>query len=80
MTQALGMAPTPSSLVVYIGSDDAAILNGMATASPLNAQLGCSWGWGPPDPNVDDPYYTEYAAQGQNFFVAAGDNGDLDGE
>ncbi len=83
MTQALGMAPGMSSLVMYIGTgglagqilDDAGILNGMATASPLNAQLSCSWGWRPSDPTTDDVYFEEFAAQGQNFFVAAGDSG-----
>jgi subtilase family serine protease len=47
----------------------------MATASPLNAQLSCSWGWRPTDNTTDDPYFEEFAAQGQNFFVAAGDDG-----
>ena len=47
MTQGLGMAPGLSSLVVYIGSSDAAIFNAMATASPLNAQLSSSWTWPP---------------------------------
>ena len=47
----------------------------MATASPLNAQLSASWSWGPPDPTTDDPYFQEFAAQGQNFFVASGDCG-----
>ncbi len=77
MTQALGMAPGLASLVMYVGSGnpvgDAAVLNSMATASPLNAQLSCSWEWRPPDPSTDDPYFLEFAAQGQNFFVAAGD-------
>ncbi len=77
MTQALGMAPGLSSLVMYIGSSDSALLNGMATASPLNAQLSASWVWGPPsDPQTDDPYFLEYAAQGQNYFNAAGDWGE----
>jgi subtilase family serine protease len=83
MTQALGMAPGMSSLVMYIGTgglsgqtiDDSGILNAMATASPLNAQLSCSWEWKPSDPTTDDPYFKEFAAQGQNFFVAAGDAG-----
>lgn len=43
MTQALGMAPGLSSVVMYVGSSDTAILNAMATATPLNAQLSCSW-------------------------------------
>jgi len=47
----------------------------MATASPLNAQLSSSWYWPPPDPNTDDPYFEEFAAQGQSFFEAAGDGG-----
>ena len=34
MTQALGMAPGLSSLVMYVGSTDAAIFNAMATAKP----------------------------------------------
>ena len=74
MTQALGMAPGLSSLVMYVGSTDAAIFNAMATASPLNAQLSSSWTWYPADPTTDDPYFKEFAAQGQNLFQAAGDN------
>jgi subtilase family serine protease len=82
MTQALGMAPGLSSLVMYIGKgglagqtlDDPGILNAMATASPLNAQLSCSWAWRPPDPTTDEPFFQQFAAQGQNFFTASGDN------
>jgi len=83
ITQALGMAPGLSSLVLYIGTgglsgqaiDDAAILNAMATANPLNAQLSCSWGWTPADPSTDDPYFKEFMAQGQTFFADTGDTG-----
>jgi kumamolisin len=75
MTQALGMAPGLSSLVMYVGSTDAAIFNAMATASPLNAQLSSSWTWSPADPSTDNPYFEEFAAQGQNLFQAAGDSG-----
>jgi kumamolisin len=75
MTQALGMAPGLSSLVMYIGSTDSAIFNAMATASPLNAQLSSSWTWSPADPSTDNPYFEEFAAQGQNLFQAAGDSG-----
>jgi len=74
MTQALGMAPGLSSLVMYVGSTDAAIFNAMATANPLNAQLSSSWTWNPADPSTDDPYFKEFAAQGQNVFQAAGDS------
>ncbi|MGO4880245.1 MAG: protease pro-enzyme activation domain-containing protein [Bryobacteraceae bacterium] len=75
MTQALGMAPGMSSLVMYVGSTDSAIFNAMATHSPLNAQLSSSWTWSPADPNTDNPYFEEFAAQGQNLFQAAGDSG-----
>ena len=75
MTQALGMAPGLASLVMYVGSSDAAIFNAMATADPLNAQLSSSWGFDPPDPSTDDPYFQEFAAQGQNLFQASGDSG-----
>lgn len=75
MTQAIGMAPGLSSLVMYVGSSDSAIFNSMATASPLNAQLSSSWTWSPADPSTDNPYFTEFAAQGQNLFQAAGDSG-----
>ncbi len=75
MTQSLGMAPGMSSLVMYVGSSDSAIFNAMATAKPLNAQLSSSWTWFPADPNTDDPYFTAFAAQGQNLFQATGDSG-----
>ena len=75
MTQALGMAPGMSSLVMYVGSTDSAIFNGMATAEPLNAQLSSSWTWTPADPDTDNPFFEEFAAQGQNLFQAAGDSG-----
>jgi kumamolisin len=83
MTQALGMAPGMSSLVMYIGTgalsgqtiDDAGIFNAMATANPLNAQLSSSWAWKPTDNTTDDVYFKEFAAQGQNLFDAAGDSG-----
>ena len=75
MTQALGMAPGLSGLVMYVGSTDSAIFNSMATHTPLNAQLSSSWTWSPADPNTDNPYFEEFAAQGQNLFQAAGDSG-----
>jgi len=75
MTQALGMAPGLAHLIVYVGSTDASILNAMATDSILSAQIGCSWAWRPADPSTDDPYFQEFAVQGQNFFVATGDSG-----
>jgi kumamolisin len=83
MTQAMGMAPNLTGLTMWIGTgglsgqtlDDPGILNGMVTANPLQAQLSCSWAWKPADNTTDDPYFTEMAAQGQNFFAASGDDG-----
>jgi subtilase family serine protease len=75
MTQALGMAPGLTKLVMYIGSTDAAIFNAMATASPLNAQLSSSWTWFPADPATDNPFFQTFAVQGQNLFQASGDDG-----
>jgi subtilase family serine protease len=76
MTQALGMAPNLASLVMYIGNTETPIFNAMATASPLNAQLSCSWYWNPADPGTLDPIFEEFASQGQNLFDAAGDDHD----
>jgi subtilase family serine protease len=74
MTQAIGMAPGLSSLVVYIGSTDTAIISAMTTHSPLPTTIGCSWGWTPADASTLDPYFEKMSAQGQNFFAASGDS------
>jgi subtilase family serine protease len=74
MTQAIGMAPGLSSLVMYIGSTDTAIISAMTTHSPLPTTIGCSWGWTPDDPTTLDPYFEKMAAQGQTFFAASGDS------
>jgi subtilase family serine protease len=74
MTQALGMAPGLSSLVMYIGSTDTAIISAMTTHSPLPTTIGCSWGWTPADPSTLNPYFEKMAAQGQTFFAASGDS------
>jgi subtilase family serine protease len=77
MTQALGMAPGLSSLVVYVGSTDTAMISAMTAPPagyPLPAAIGCSWGWTPVDPNSLNPYFQKMAVQGQNFFVASGDS------
>jgi subtilase family serine protease len=74
MTQALGMAPGLSSLVMYVGSTDTAIISAMTTHSPLPTTIGCSWGWTPADPTTLNPYFQRMAAQGQNFFAASGDS------
>jgi subtilase family serine protease len=74
MTQALGMAPGLAGLTMFVGSTDSAIFNSMATRTPLALNLSSSWTWNPADPSTDDPYFKEFAAQGQNLFQAAGDS------
>jgi uncharacterized membrane protein len=73
ITQSVSMAPGLSAVNVFVGKSDTAILSAMTTHTPLSAQLSCSWGWTPADPTTDAPYFQKMAAQGQNFFVAAGD-------
>ncbi len=75
MTQALGMAPGLASLVMYIGSTDTAIISAMTTHKPLPTAISCSWGWTPADPGHLNVYFKKMAVQGQNFFVASGDDG-----
>jgi subtilase family serine protease len=84
MTQAMGMAPGSTMLYMYVCGDafgtgdfsETACLSAMVTDkdAPLSLQISCSWGWSPADPKTDDTYYEKMAAQGQSFFVAAGDN------
>ena len=75
ITQALGMAPGVTTLYVYVGSSDTALLGGMSSDTPLPLNLSSSWSWKPADPLTDDPYFQKMAAQGQSFFQAAGDSG-----
>jgi subtilase family serine protease len=81
IVQAIGMAPGMSSVRVYIapgttsiGVGDKDMFNKMATDN-ISKELSCSWGWSPDDTSSDDPIFQEYAAQGQNMFVASGDAG-----
>ena len=55
-------------------TDDTDMLNQMAVDN-VAKQLSCSWGWLPADPKSDEPIFLEFAAQGQNLFVASGDSG-----
>ncbi len=75
MAQAVSMAPGLKGLYVYVGNSDTAILSSMSTHSPLSAQLSSSWTWEPSDPSADDPFFKKFAAQGQNYFQASGDDG-----
>jgi len=74
MTQIMGMAPGLSSLTMYVGSVDTAIIGAMTTHSPLPITIGCSWGWTPADASTLDPYFETMATQGQTFFAASGDS------
>jgi subtilase family serine protease len=75
ITQALGMAPGTTTVYMYVGSSDTALLGAMSSDIPLPAQLSASWIWDPSDPSTDDPYFMKMAAQGQNYFQASGDDG-----
>jgi subtilase family serine protease len=81
IVQAASMAPGMSQIRVYIapgtsqiGVGDVDIFNAMATEN-IAKQLSCSWGWNPDDTAQLDPIFQEFAAQGQNLFVASGDAG-----
>ena len=85
MTQAMGMAPGSTMLYNFVCGDaynsgtfdETACLSAMVTTAkaPLSMQISSSWSWLPADPQTDDPYYQQMAAQGQSFFDAAGDSG-----
>jgi subtilase family serine protease len=75
ITQALGMAPGVTTVYVYVGSTDTAMLGAMSSDVPLPLNLSSSWTWKPDDPSTDDPYFEKMATQGQSFFQAAGDSG-----
>jgi kumamolisin len=73
--EAISMAPGMNSVLVYVSDfSDVSIFNWMATDNKAKS-LSCSWGWSPADPSSDDPIFKEFAAQGQNLFVASGDSG-----
>lgn len=73
--EAISMAPGLSQVRVYVSDNsDADIFNKMASDN-IAKSLSCSWGWSPADPTSDDPIFKEFAAQGQNLFVASGDSG-----
>jgi subtilase family serine protease len=72
---AISMAPGMNQVRVYVSdTSDVSMFNKMASEN-LAKSLSCSWGWSPADPGSDDPIFKEFAAQGQNLFVASGDSG-----
>ena len=71
---AIGMAPGIKQILFYEGSSNTEILNQMATDN-IAKVLSSSWGWNPADAASDDPIFQEFAAQGQSFVSASGDDG-----
>jgi xanthomonalisin len=77
IVNAIGMAPGITQILFYEGSNDTQILNQMASDNAAKV-LSSSWGWNPADAASDDPIFQEFAAQGQTFVTASGDNGAYD--
>jgi subtilase family serine protease len=74
----IGMAPGVKQILFYEGSSNTEILNQMATDNVAKV-LTSSWGWNPADAASDDPIFQEFAAQGQTFVSASGDDGGFNG-
>jgi subtilase family serine protease len=74
IVNAIGMAPGIQQILFYEGSSNTEILNQMATDN-LAKVLSSSWGWNPADAASDDPIFQEFAAQGQSYVSASGDDG-----
>lgn len=75
---AIAMAPGLSQVLVYEAAPSATmaqtddLLNRIATDN-LAKQIGCSWGFD--IEATTQQIFQQYAAQGQSFFLASGDNG-----
>jgi subtilase family serine protease len=76
IVNAIGMAPGILQILFYEGSSNTEILNQMATDN-IAKVLSSSWGWNPADAASDDPIFQEFAAQGQTFVSASGDDGEF---
>jgi subtilase family serine protease len=76
IVNAIGMAPGIKQILFYEGSKDTEILNQMATDN-IAKVLSSSWSWNPADAASDDPIFQEFAAQGQSFVNASGDDGEF---
>ncbi len=63
ITQAGGMAPNLTTIYMYVGNSDTAMLSAMSTDTPLPLNLSSSWTWSPADPNADNPYFQKMASQ-----------------
>jgi len=74
IVNAIGMAPGVTQILFYEGSSNTEILNQMAVDDTAKV-LTSSWSWNPADAASDDPIFQEFAAQGQSFVSASGDDG-----
>jgi subtilase family serine protease len=75
---AISMAPGLSKVLVYESDPIYAlpndIISRMATDN-LAAQISCSWNFGTGPSDTTEQIFQQFAAQGQSFFNASGDNG-----
>jgi len=69
----IGMAPGLTQVIFYEGSSATDILNQMATDNTAKV-ISSSWGGGDFG-SADDSIYKQFAAQGQTFLNATGDDG-----
>ncbi len=74
---ALSMAPGVNAVIEYFGTNAMDNFNAMATAN-VAKQLSVSLLYSPADPNTEEPFFKEMAAQGQSLFVGSGDEGAWD--
>jgi hypothetical protein len=74
IVQSYSMAPGVNAVIEYEASNDVDTFTQMAT-DDIAKQLSASVGWLPADPTSDEPIFMEFAAQGQNLFVASDDSG-----
>lgn len=71
--QAISMAPGLTQLLFYVGKNDIAILNRMASDNSAKS-ISISYGWAK-DQSSLEPILEEMASQGQSVLVATGDQG-----
>jgi len=75
--QIVSMAPGASVLIVYEDNSnnaDVDIFDAFATEN-ISKQMSWSFGIGDGNAAADEQYFAQFHAQGQNFFVASGDEG-----
>ena len=70
----IGMAPGLTQVLFYEGSSATDVLNKMATDNTAKV-ISNSWYYGSTGDDTDDPIYKQFAAQGQTYLNATGDDG-----